>query len=90
MEYFRNPIASAVLLFYWLFVVIVDGVKLRSLVLMHQQTTDPVQFGLFVVISVLSLLIFALECTVRPKSQYIVLEDISVSRKRDKVFDGHI
>ncbi|KAI8093508.1 multi drug resistance-associated protein MRP [Halteromyces radiatus] len=75
LEYFRNQISSAVLLFYWLFVLIVDGIKLRTLLLLQQQTSDSVQFSLFVISFALSLLMFVLECTVRPKSQYVLLEE---------------
>ncbi|ORZ19904.1 multi drug resistance-associated protein MRP [Absidia repens] len=78
LEYFRNQIASAVLLFYWLFILVVDGIKLRTLVLMLQYTDNPVQFGLFVATFALSLLMFVFECTVRPKSQYVLLEDTSL------------
>lgn len=79
LEYFRNRIASGVLLFYWLFVLIVDGVKLRTLLLLNQQTSDSVQFSLFTVTYILSLLIFILENIPRPKSQYILLDEDSVN-----------
>ncbi|KAI9307717.1 multi drug resistance-associated protein MRP [Cunninghamella echinulata] len=75
LEYFRNRIASAVLLFYWLFVLIVDGVKLRTLLLLDQQTSDSVQFSLFTVTYILSLFIFILENIPRPKSQYVLLDE---------------
>ncbi|KAI8342382.1 multi drug resistance-associated protein MRP [Chlamydoabsidia padenii] len=71
-------ISSAVLLFYWLFVLMVDGVKLRTLLIMQQYTSDSIQFSLFVTSFALSLLIFVLECTPRPKSQYVLLEDSSL------------
>ncbi|ORZ17222.1 multi drug resistance-associated protein MRP [Absidia repens] len=83
LEYFRNTISSAVLLFYWLFVLIVDGVKLRTLLLLRQQTSDSVQFSLFVTSFALSLLVFVLECTPRPKSQYVLLEESSLDCPED-------
>ncbi|KAI9023065.1 multi drug resistance-associated protein MRP [Phycomyces nitens] len=75
LEYTRNRIPSAVLLFYWLFVQFADAVKLRTLLLLKMQETDPTQFGIFVTISGLSLFMFILENIKRPKSQYIMLED---------------
>ncbi|CAO3622955.1 unnamed protein product [Cunninghamella blakesleeana] len=78
LEYFRNRIASGVLLFYWLFVLIVDGVKLRTLLLQGQQTSDSVQFSLFTITYILSLAIFVLENIPRPKSQYILLDEDSL------------
>lgn len=78
VEYTRNRISSAVLLFYWLFVIIVDGVKLRTRLMSDQQHEDPIHFGLFAVEYLLSFLVFVLENIPKPKSQYIMLEDDEV------------
>ncbi|KAI8058986.1 metal resistance protein YCF1, partial [Gongronella butleri] len=75
LEYMRNKIPSAVLLFYWMFVLIVDGTKLRTQLLMRLYETDSVPFSLFTVGFILSFVIFVLECRHRPKSQYILLEE---------------
>ncbi|KAI8975515.1 multi drug resistance-associated protein MRP [Mycotypha africana] len=75
IEYTRNRISSGVLLFYWLFVIIVDGIKLRTRYLNDDQYTDSTQFGFFTVSFFLSCTIFILENLPRPKSQYIMLEE---------------
>ncbi|KAI8377534.1 multi drug resistance-associated protein MRP [Radiomyces spectabilis] len=75
VEYTRNRISSAVLLFYWLFVIIADGIKLRALLMMDQPSTDPAQFVLFAVSYGLALVIFVFENLNRPKKQYIMLEE---------------
>ncbi|KAL0096556.1 multi drug resistance-associated protein MRP [Phycomyces blakesleeanus] len=75
LEYTRNRIPSAVLLFYWLFVQFANATKLRTLLLLKLNEKNSTQFGLFVTISALSLFIFILENIKRPKSQYIMLED---------------
>lgn len=79
IEYSRNRISSAVLLFYWLFIIIVDGVKLRTRVLDNEYDTNPTQFGLFVLSYALSLVVFVLENLERPKTQYIMLEEDEVN-----------
>ncbi|KAI8141790.1 multi drug resistance-associated protein MRP [Fennellomyces sp. T-0311] len=75
LEYTRNKVSSAVLLFYWLFVLIVDGIKLHTLVTLDEHSRDPTQFALFVVGFALALLVFVLELTPKPKSQYVMLEE---------------
>lgn len=79
LEYSRNKISSGVLLFYWLFVLIANSIKLRTLIILDQQSLDSNQFGLFVINATLSLIVFILELTPRPKSQYVLLEDDKVS-----------
>jgi hypothetical protein len=69
VEYTRNRISSAVLLFYWLFVIIADGVKLRTRLMSDQQHEDPIHFGLFAVEYLLSFLVFVLENIPKPMSQ---------------------
>lgn len=75
LEYTRNRIASAVLLFYWLFVLATQSIKLRTLVLEKLYAIDPLNFGLFVASTALSLVIFVMENIHRPKSQYVLLEE---------------
>ncbi|KAF7729547.1 hypothetical protein EC973_004221 [Apophysomyces ossiformis] len=75
LEYTRNRISSAVLLFYWMFVLIADSIKLRTLLLMNEPAINPTQFGLFAVSFALSFVIFILENLNRPKSQYVMLEE---------------
>lgn len=84
LEYTRNRIASAVLLFYWLFVLVADVIKLRTLILSHQPVLDAAQFGMFAVSSSLSLIMFILENIPRPKSQYVMLEEDAVSFAKGK------
>ncbi|ORX59695.1 multi drug resistance-associated protein MRP [Hesseltinella vesiculosa] len=87
LEYLRNKIPSAVLLFYWLFVLFIDGVKLRTDLMLHQYATDSVQFSLFTVTYILALTIFTLECRHRPKSQYILLdEDMDCPEEQANIF----
>lgn len=78
LEYTRNRVSSAVLLFFWLFVLIVDGIKLRTRVLSHEYETNPIQFALFALSYALSVVIFGLENMERPKSQYIMLDEDEV------------
>ncbi|KAG0166831.1 hypothetical protein DFQ30_006735 [Apophysomyces sp. BC1015] len=75
LEYTRNRISSAVLLFYWMFVLIADSIKLRTLLMTNQHAADSTQFGLFAVSFALSFVMFVLENISRPKSQYIMLEE---------------
>ncbi|CDH53089.1 multidrug resistance-associated protein 1 [Lichtheimia corymbifera JMRC:FSU:9682] len=75
LEYTRNRIASAVLLFYWLFVLFANAIKLRTLLMMHQLEVDPTQFILFAVSATLGAIMFVLENVHRPKSQYVMLEE---------------
>ena len=79
LEYTRNRVASAVLLFFWLFIIIVDGFKLRTQILDDKYYTNSTQFGLFATSFALSVIVFALENIPRPKSQYIMLEEDEVS-----------
>lgn len=81
LEYTRNRIASAVLLFYWLFVLFANVIKLRTLLMMHQLEVDPTQFILFAVSATLGAIMFVLENVHRPKSQYVMLEEDEVSEK---------
>lgn len=78
IEYNRNRVSSAVLLFYWLFVIIVDGIKLRTKVMNDAPYSDGTQFALFATNYVLAIIIFGLENMQRPKTQYIMLEDDEV------------
>ncbi|KAI7889943.1 multi drug resistance-associated protein MRP [Mucor mucedo] len=75
IEYTRNRVSSATLLFFWLFVLAADGVKLRTRIMNHDYDTNAIQFALFSLSYALSLVIFALENKDRPKSQYIMLEE---------------
>lgn len=87
LEYTRNRISSAVLLFYWLFVLVVDCVKLRTAVLSDLPVLDPAPFALFAIGSVLSLVVFILENLPKPKSQYVMLEEDEVcTEDADKAF----
>ena len=79
LEYSRNKISSGVLLFYWFFVLIANSIKLRTLIILDKPSLEPTQFGLFVVNATLSLTVFILELTPRPKCQYVLLEDDTVS-----------
>lgn len=79
IEYTRNRVSSAVLLFFWLFVLIADGVKLRTRIMNHDYNTDSTQFALFSLSYALSFIVFALENKDRPKSQYIMLEEDEVN-----------
>ncbi|KAI7871902.1 multi drug resistance-associated protein MRP [Spinellus fusiger] len=72
LESMRNKIPSGVLLFYWLFVIIVNSVKLRTLFLTCYLSTE---FILFSVYYALCFVIFVLENIHRPKSQYVMLEE---------------
>ncbi|CEP11799.1 hypothetical protein [Parasitella parasitica] len=84
IEYNRNRVSSAVLLFYWLFVIIVDGIKLRTKIMNDAPYTDGTQFGLFVANYVLAVIIFGLENMQRPKTQYIMLEEDGLDSPEDK------
>lgn len=78
LEYTRNRISSAVLLFFWLFIIIVDGFKLRTQILDDKYYTNSTQFVLFAIAFALSVTMFVLENIPRPKSQYIMLEEDEV------------
>jgi hypothetical protein len=82
VEYTRNPISSGVLLFYWLFVIVADGIRLRTR-WMKNDGTDVTQIGLFTFGYILSATMFVLENLEKPKSQYIMLED-EVKRKKER------
>lgn len=75
IEYTRNRVSSAVLLFFWLFVLISDGIRLRTHIIDGEYKTVSVQFILFAVRYALTVIIFALENMSKPKSQHIMLED---------------
>ncbi|KAI9315926.1 multi drug resistance-associated protein MRP [Dichotomocladium elegans] len=75
LEYSRNRIASAVLLFYWLFVLFANATKLRTLLMMHLHETAPTEFAFFASSSVLGAAMFVLENIPRPRSQYVMLEE---------------
>lgn len=79
LEYTRNRVSSAVLLFFWLFVLIVDGVKLRTRIMNHEYEISAIQFALFALSYTLSFVIFGLENKDRPKTQYIMLDEDEVS-----------
>lgn len=86
LEYTRNRVSSAVLLFFWLFVLIVDGVKLRTRIMDHEYETNVNQFGLFTLSYALSFVIFVLENKDRPKSQYIMLDEDEVSNSEKVLY----
>ncbi|KAF1798871.1 P-loop containing nucleoside triphosphate hydrolase protein [Mucor lusitanicus] len=84
IEYNRNRVSSAVLLFYWLFVIIADGIKLRTKILNDAPYTDGTQFALFATNYALAVIIFGLENMQRPKTQYIMLEDDELDSPEEK------
>ncbi|KAI8366373.1 multi drug resistance-associated protein MRP [Choanephora cucurbitarum] len=84
LEYTRNRVASAILLFFWLFIIIVDGFKLRTQILDDKYYTNSTQFGLFATSFALSVIVFALENIPRPKSQYIMLEEDEYDSPEEK------
>ncbi|KAI9475895.1 MAG: multi drug resistance-associated protein MRP [Benjaminiella poitrasii] len=84
VEYTRNRVASGVLLFYWLFVIIVNCIKLRTYIMNGDQYNDPTQFRFFAMNSVLAVVIFILENIERPKSQYIMLEEDELDSPEEK------
>ncbi|KAI9249020.1 multi drug resistance-associated protein MRP [Sporodiniella umbellata] len=86
VEYTRNRISSGVLLFYWLFVIMVQSVKVRTQLLSHAYQTDLTQFILFGMYSSLSIVIFVLENIPKPKSQYILLEDKYSPEEMSNIF----
>ncbi|KAG1554327.1 hypothetical protein G6F51_000001 [Rhizopus arrhizus] len=86
IEYTRNRVSSAVLLFYWLFVILVNGTKLRTQILSHVYETQSVPFILFGIYSGLSLVIFVLENIPKPKSQYILLEENDSPEEMANIF----
>ncbi|KAI8072721.1 multi drug resistance-associated protein MRP [Gongronella butleri] len=69
-EYTRNRIQSGVLLFFWLFFVLVHGIKLRTQWLMD----DPAKHMTSVAWA-LALAVFLLELKRRPKRQAIALDE---------------
>lgn len=75
IEYTRNRVSSAVLLFFWLFVLISDGIKLRTRIMDGEYDTNFKQFALFATGYALTFIIFVLENKSKPKSQHIMLED---------------
>lgn len=79
IEFTRNRVSSAVLLFYWLFILVVDGIKLRTRILNDDYHTNSTQFVLFATSYALSFIIFVLENKDKPKTQYIMLEEDEVS-----------
>ncbi|KAI8362629.1 multi drug resistance-associated protein MRP [Blakeslea trispora] len=85
LEYTRNRISSAVLLFFWLFIIIVDGFKLRTQILDDKYYTNSTQFVLFAIAFALSVTMFVLENIPRPKSQYIMLEEDEYESPEEKV-----
>lgn len=75
-EYTRNPIASGVLLIYWLLQVILGSVKLRTLLVIHRSTGNhPDHFAIYLVQYALTIFVFVLENIPKPKKQYILLDD---------------
>ncbi|KAG2236972.1 hypothetical protein INT48_002041 [Thamnidium elegans] len=84
LEYTRNRVSSAVLLFFWLFVLIVDGVKLRTRIMNHEYETSAIQFALFALSYALSFVIFGLENKDRPKTQYIMLDEDELDSPEEK------
>lgn len=86
IEYTRNRVSSAVLLFYWLFVIIVQSVKLRTRLLNHDYETQLTQFILFCIYSGLSVVIFCLENVSKPKGQYILLEENDSPEEMSNIF----
>ncbi|CAO3692121.1 unnamed protein product [Rhizopus stolonifer] len=86
IEYTRNRVSSAILLFYWLFVIMVQSVKLRTRLLNHDYETQLTQFILFGIYSGLSAVIFCLENVSKPKGQYILLEENDSPEEMSNIF----
>nr|POE76226.1 metal resistance protein ycf1 [Quercus suber] len=76
IEHWRSRVPNAVVLVFWLFLVIVDGVKLRSLVSQHLYEQHIAYFAVFTASVGLALLSFILEWLVpKRKSAYDALGD---------------
>ncbi|KAI8344113.1 multi drug resistance-associated protein MRP [Chlamydoabsidia padenii] len=71
MEYTRNKVQSSLLLFYWLLVLIGDGIKLRTLLIIGNSQDADILYG---VNYLLIILIFVLENIKRPMCQSISLD----------------
>jgi ATP-binding cassette subfamily C (CFTR/MRP) protein 1 len=90
IEYTRNRVSSAILLFYWLFILVVDGIKLRTRIMNEDYNANSTQFVFFASSYGLSFIIFVLENMDKPKSQYIMLEEDEVCVLRAWEINKHI
>ncbi|KAG2178766.1 hypothetical protein INT43_001612 [Umbelopsis isabellina] len=75
LEYTRERIASAVLLFYWLMVIITQALKLHTLISLDLPHIDVFGFVLYAISLGLSVTMFVLENIPRPKSEYMLLDE---------------
>ncbi|CDH49091.1 multidrug resistance-associated protein 1-like [Lichtheimia corymbifera JMRC:FSU:9682] len=75
VEYTHNPVGSGVLLFYWLSILIINGVQwCIQHVSNHQQVQPHNTYMLFEATNVLSLIMLILESCNRPTHTCIILE----------------
>ncbi|GAB5588211.1 hypothetical protein Unana1_03111 [Umbelopsis nana] len=75
LEYTRERIASTVLLFFWLFTIVTQGIKLHTLISLDAHHQDISGFVLYVAQLSLSVTMFVLENIPRPKSEYMLLDE---------------
>ncbi|RUS27181.1 ABC transporter transmembrane region-domain-containing protein [Jimgerdemannia flammicorona] len=74
-EFTRSRLSSTVLLFYWLLVIIVDGVKLRTLIGLGHHNSELGLFMTFTTSYILSFCMFVLESISKPKSEYLLIDE---------------
>ena len=75
-EHERSIVPSGVLLFYWPFYIIVNGVKIHSLYISEKCRTNTVQFILLAICEGIAILVFILEWLVpKARSQYQKLDE---------------
>ena len=75
MEHLRSRISSSALLFYWLLVIIVNVIKINTMVQMGVVYTEPVRFGLVVAVTFAALILFITENMAKPYNYYISLDE---------------
>ncbi|TPX31400.1 hypothetical protein SmJEL517_g05244 [Synchytrium microbalum] len=75
MEHLRSRLSSSALLFYWLLVLIFNGVKINTYIQTDIVDTDPVLFGLIIAITFEALIVFGVENMSKPYTYYMSLDE---------------
>ncbi|TPX44411.1 hypothetical protein SeLEV6574_g04522 [Synchytrium endobioticum] len=75
LEHLRSRISSSALLFYWLLVIIVNLIKINTMVQMNSVYTEPARLALVVAVTFAALVVFIAENMSKPYNYYMSLDE---------------
>ncbi|KAJ3092332.1 hypothetical protein HK102_008482 [Quaeritorhiza haematococci] len=75
LEHLRSRLSSTILLLFWLITIVVDAIKIRTLILLDYPNLNTPYFAVYASVVGLSIVAFALENIPKPKNYYLSLDD---------------